>query len=82
MGPEDAGKVLMVTAAILRPGKHQYLVKNEDESYRSKARAFIAKPRKEPPLPQLSEKYISLKRELLTKDRSVFKDFKEDTFVY
>ena len=82
MGPEDSNKVLMVTAAILRPGKHQYLVKSHDEDYRSMARAFIGKTRRDPPLPQLSDKYISLKRELLTKENSVFKDFKEDTFVY
>lgn len=54
-----------------------------DESYSSDARAFIARPRTEDPLPHLSHKYLSLtKRDALTKDRSVFRDFKDDSAVH
>ena len=48
---QEADKVLFVTATMLRPGKHQYLVKVEGGSYSANARAFIARPRIEPSLP-------------------------------
>ena len=82
MGPDDANKVLMVTAGLLRPGKHQYLIKSLENS-RSKAKAYIATPRIEASLPALSEKFLSLtKRAAMTKEKSVFRDFKEDTSSY
>ena len=81
LGEDETDKVIMITAALLRPGKHQYVVQNSDHSYRSQARAFIAKPRTEPPLPQLSDNYKKQKRESLTKARSVFREFKEDNYM-
>ena len=68
----------MVCAAMLRPGKHQYIVKSKANDFKSEAQTVVSQARTEPPLPNLSERYIQSKLRDFTHDKSIFSEFKED----
>ena len=51
-------------------------------SFKSPTNSFISKPRSEPALPNLSERYLEMEKGHFTKDQSVFGEFKEDDAIH